>query len=325
MLLDQADCPEEDDWRAQPLLAPHCSAHMPLDHVCEADGRCGTNAIASNCNSGPGGWNDRFPMYKHVPCLTCDAGRECGRCLRAAKREDCAHAMWGGAWRLHTCDKVEAGELCEADGECGTTEIDNCALLDLYTRVACDTPPSPSLPYPPPVMCGACDAGDECGVCLTKVKLEDCPTTWNLKHNLRDCYVAKKGEMCMADGRCGTSNDLDNCGAAYPSGSGERVAFRFPQAARFIATGWQRAGACPPRTSTNLDQPGRASGVQPGKKSFAFTITSGTVNTVPFAFRYEAPVATSPAETAEAAAVPASVEAASISNEVPTRGPTQAL
>ena len=42
---------------------------------------------------------------------------------------------WESDWRLHTCDVVAMGELCEADGECGTSDIlDNC-----HIRVAFST------------------------------------------------------------------------------------------------------------------------------------------------------------------------------------------
>eukprot|EP00966_Prymnesium_polylepis_P196639 4556648-Prymnesium_polylepis.1 len=66
-------------------------------------------------------------------------------------------------------------EMCEADGECGTTEIDNCwgrdvkgpggstggdsggagaHNSDVYKRVECHAVPSPpSPPAPPPVPC----------------------------------------------------------------------------------------------------------------------------------------------------------------------------
>ena len=58
--------------------------------------------------------------------IHCDAGAECGICLQAlANNDEQCPAGWMSDWRLHTCNEVAPGELCEADGECGTIELDN--------------------------------------------------------------------------------------------------------------------------------------------------------------------------------------------------------
>ena len=165
--------------------------------------------------------------------LQCDAGlTECGICLQAIDAAQCPEG-WESDFKLHTCDSVAPGELCEADGECGTVEVDNCngrdpdvngwhhgRLLqgwhhegsprsDVYRRVPCTMPPSP--PAPPPAPCGSCDAGAACGRCLQVVRPDECPKAWHVEYELKACNVAEKGEYCEGDGECGTSQGVNNC------------------------------------------------------------------------------------------------------------------
>ena len=178
----------------------------------------------------------------------CDAGASCGICLQklANGDSDCP-PFWESDWRLHTCDSVEPGGLCEADGECGTSnDEDNCPgrdaernrnsgrrlqhgssgdhshggdwsrssqSADVYRRVACAYPPSPPTPpSPPPVPCAQCDAGvDECGICLEILKYDECPSAVASDFELPTCDVAERGSLCEGDGECGTRNDLGNC------------------------------------------------------------------------------------------------------------------
>jgi hypothetical protein len=66
-----------------------------------------------------------------------------------------------------------------------------------------------------PIIMPDCDAGESCGVCLRAVKVVDCPSHLNTVLDLLpDCAAADLGELCEADGECGTS-DLNNCGYDY--------------------------------------------------------------------------------------------------------------
>ena len=66
-----------------------------------------------------------------------------------------------------------------------------------------------------PIIMPDCDAGEGCGVCLLAVKVVDCPSHLNTVLDLLpDCAAADLGELCEADGECGTS-DLNNCGYDY--------------------------------------------------------------------------------------------------------------
>ena len=170
----------------------------------------------------------------------CHAGLECGYCLRLLKLDECPRSVKdvtnGG---LQPCepDMVEYGQMCEADGPCGTSNrVNNCNYmapwsgsidtLDFYLRVACVLPPSPpprppsppALPPPPPRPrlpdCGVCDAGHECGYCLRLLRKEECPKAMQ-SLRLANCEPGSVniGETCEGDGQCGTDNNFDNCGA----------------------------------------------------------------------------------------------------------------
>jgi len=98
-----------------------------------------------------------------------DAGFGCGHCLEAIPHSECPSADTLAA--MITCDTVELGELCEADGECNTdVHINNCEQPspppaatgsngprthmnrdnDVYKRVPCPMPAPPPAPKPPP-------------------------------------------------------------------------------------------------------------------------------------------------------------------------------
>ena len=221
--------------------------HIEIGALCEADGECHTNDDANNCDvSTRGSSTYGRDIYRRVECQTtlplpppppplpdceqfyCAAGASCGICLQPIASGDCP-AAWKSDWRLHTCDRVDVGELCEADGECGTTEINNCAgrdfdwgpgrrltsssstttAADVYRRVACLYPAPP--PSPPALPCERCDAGLDCGVCLQRVEADECPRPWRTDFELPTCDVALKGELCEGDGECSTSTTLNNC------------------------------------------------------------------------------------------------------------------
>ena len=72
------------------------------------------------------------------------------------------------------------------------------------------------------VVCGPvaptpiCDAGSECGSCLKQIAYPDteCPSDAILR-TMASCAMAADGSLCEADGECGTSDGLDNCGDGY--------------------------------------------------------------------------------------------------------------
>jgi len=66
-----------------------------------------------------------------------------------------------------------------------------------------------------PIIMPDCDAGESCAVCLRVVKVVDCPSHLNTVLDLLpDCAAADFGELCEADGECGTS-ETNNCGYDY--------------------------------------------------------------------------------------------------------------
>jgi hypothetical protein len=163
-------------------------------------------------------------------------GASCGLCLELIPASDCPSEDRIRA--LPQCHLTHAiGDLCEADGECGTSRVaNNCAPNhDVYRR--CETtlsappwlPPSdpvqPPMPGPPPSTplppvaplppCGslqtACSAGGICGSCLEPVQSE-CPQDESLIAALPNCHAVSPGALCEADGECGTSRVLNNCG-----------------------------------------------------------------------------------------------------------------
>ena len=65
----------------------------------------------------------------------CDAGESCGVCLRAVERRDCPSHLNTVLDRLPDCAAAAMGELCEGDGECGTSEVNNCGYdYDIYRK-----------------------------------------------------------------------------------------------------------------------------------------------------------------------------------------------
>jgi hypothetical protein len=189
------------------------------------------------------------PAPRMPDCGQCDTGIECGYCLRLLEPHECPRqvhdALNGG---LPPCEpgRVGVGTLCEGDGPCGTSDHrNNCeyytragtATYDLYVRMPCDLaphhppnpppppmPPAPPAPPPPPSMppCApdACDAGRECGYCLRRLKIEECPAQVAGANNggLPACarpngggVGVAPGQLCEGDGQCGTSDVANNC------------------------------------------------------------------------------------------------------------------
>ena len=182
-------------------------------------------------------------------CGHCDAGQDCGLCLRLLTQDECPRQVQGAEnGGLPPCEpgKVAPGKLCEGDGPCGTSNVaENCPYVtggifgsvskfDIYLSVDCvlspstpppppsppDTPPPPPPPSPPPLpKCGAhdkCDAGADCGYCLRLLEQSECPQQVSGAQNggLPPCEPGRvgPGQLCEGDGPCGTSEARDNCG-----------------------------------------------------------------------------------------------------------------
>lgn len=170
-----------------------------------------------------------------MPSLHPAVGSSCGICLELIASGECPSAATVDL--LPTCDNTHAvGELCEADGECGTSPIaNNCRDKDdIYRRCQSDLnqppwmPPAPphlppiplpppSHPMPPLVPMPPCDhldimctTGDACGVCLQPVDALLCPSKADVPA-LPDCSRVLPGELCEANGECQTAKALNNC------------------------------------------------------------------------------------------------------------------
>ena len=95
------------------------------------------------------------------------------------------------------CDEdSELGKVCEGMGKCGTNNrLNNCGRFDFYQRMP-DIPCRPGVLNPVP----ASQLPDECDENLNL----------DFLRSLRSCHSTALGEMCEADGECGTSNTLNN-------------------------------------------------------------------------------------------------------------------
>ncbi|KAK7233920.1 hypothetical protein SO694_00103090 [Aureococcus anophagefferens] len=100
---------------------------------------------------------------------------------------------------------LDVGDLCEGDGECGTTNgVDNCEdaagdmKADIYRRRR-------TRRSAPTAMV--------CPDYLEEVDLDDCPDPVVLTASYPHCGSPHLtiGDMCEGDNECGTPNGLDNC------------------------------------------------------------------------------------------------------------------
>eukprot|EP00966_Prymnesium_polylepis_P245293 5674606-Prymnesium_polylepis.1 len=127
-----------------------------------------------------------------IECDECDAGQACGMCLMLVPESECPS---GSDWRADPnlkdgcTSEMVIGNLCEADGHCGTSDdANNCPggrggssrRYDVYKRVTCRVTRPRPLPPPPLPSCESlqCDAGLECGICLQRVASDECPHGW---------------------------------------------------------------------------------------------------------------------------------------------------
>ena len=164
-------------------------------------------------------------------------GAECGVCLRpfsVHQGQTCPSEQAIAA--LASCDAThQVHELCEADGECGTSRtLNNCGSHDVYERCLVPglrqppwspprppaQPPNPAFPPSPPrppftplQPCepGVCVAGIECGMCLRRLgsNADDqrCPD----EGKVAALPMCLPGMRLSAECECGTDRTLNNC------------------------------------------------------------------------------------------------------------------
>lgn len=65
----------------------------------------------------------------HTSTGTCSDGS----IVQAIASHECPQGI---SWRWPNCERVAAGAVCEADGECGTSDINNCGIWDMYVKSA---------------------------------------------------------------------------------------------------------------------------------------------------------------------------------------------
>mmetsp|Transcript_31762 Transcript_31762/g.101317 ORF Transcript_31762/g.101317 Transcript_31762/m.101317 type:complete len:2320 (+) Transcript_31762:93-7052(+) len=218
-LASQAECPASLEEANQ---LPGCD-QAAVGELCEADGECGTDVKADNCPYGRGGETLR-DVYRRVelPRGLCGLRIHChGQevCLEAVTEKHCP-ATKDACDKLPRCDQADIGQLCEADGECGTDFLlNNCEYpdpewlvprnRDIYRRV--ELPPS----APPGAEC--VHVAPHCAADGGAVALEpvmdamQCPGAVGEAEKLPRCDVAEVGQLCEADGECGTDFRLNNC------------------------------------------------------------------------------------------------------------------
>ena len=192
------------------------------------------------------------------PCALCEAGYEsCGFCLNRIAHTECPAS--DALDIMANCTEVKVGVMCEADGECGTsTVLNNCENMnwegvrttaplcctprrshrgpilgaripippslragftnnDVYRRVACEADVLPT--------CAECPAGSACGRCLKPVPFSECPGAeesaigLDALKALKTCDLVEVGELCEADGECGTEDSTNNCVYSSRKGS----------------------------------------------------------------------------------------------------------
>ena len=153
-------------------------------------------------------------------------------------------------YELPDCVQVQVGELCDANGECGSSQtLNNCPPFDLYRRIDCnivdgsvliiDTTstttgamttfkPTSSKPTKvsalasiprsrPSSTSGNIFASSPiippsqqlcANLCLEETASSECPLT---PYELPECVQVNFGELCDANGECGSNQTLNNC------------------------------------------------------------------------------------------------------------------
>ncbi|KAK7232024.1 hypothetical protein SO694_00031046 [Aureococcus anophagefferens] len=210
--VDLDDCPDPVVLTAS---YPHCgSPHLTIGDMCEGDNECGTSNGLDNCPDAAGDMEADIYLIvggnpTRAPTTPLPTDVQCPDYVAALAYDDddCPDPIVLTASYPH-CGQVglDVGDLCEGDGECGTTNgVDNCEdaagdmKADIY-RIVADAPTSAPTEI-------------QCPDYLEEVDLDDCPDPVVLTASYPHCGSPHLtiGDMCEGDNECGTSNGLDNC------------------------------------------------------------------------------------------------------------------
>ncbi|EGB06987.1 hypothetical protein AURANDRAFT_65212 [Aureococcus anophagefferens] len=210
--VDLDDCPDPVVLTAS---YPHCgSPHLTIGDMCEGDNECGTSNGLDNCPDAAGDMEADIYLIvggnpTRAPTTPLPTDVQCPDYVAALAydSDDCPDPIVLTASYPH-CGQVglDVGDLCEGDGECGTTNgVDNCEdaagdmKADIY-RIVADAPTSAPTEI-------------QCPDYLEEVDLDDCPDPVVLTASYPHCGSPHLtiGDMCEGDNECGTSNGLDNC------------------------------------------------------------------------------------------------------------------
>ena len=172
--VDLDDCPDPVVLTAS---YPHCgSPHLTIGDMCEGDNECGTSNGLDNCPDAAGDMEADIYLIvggnpTRAPTTPLPTDVQCPDYVAALAydSDDCPDPIVLTASYPH-CGQVglDVGDLCEGDGECGTTNgVDNCEdaagdmKADIY-RIVADAPT-------------AAPTEIQCPDYLEEVDLDDCP------------------------------------------------------------------------------------------------------------------------------------------------------
>lgn len=185
--------------------------HVGTGRLCDGGGSCDTDGNLNNCGS--------YDIYRKVwdtPCSgpltinsTTGAPPQCG-CFEAIPGTSCPGVITVSA--MSKCTRANIGQLCDADGECGTdADLNNCGHYDIYRKVR-NTPCNRSggIDSTAAAIAAAAKKKRRCG-CLKALSGGECPGIMTVS-GLPKCDSVGLGSLCDGDGECGTDNELNNCG-----------------------------------------------------------------------------------------------------------------
>mmetsp|Transcript_10811 Transcript_10811/g.34553 ORF Transcript_10811/g.34553 Transcript_10811/m.34553 type:complete len:1413 (-) Transcript_10811:128-4366(-) len=223
---DDEVCAEEDQCPVDPGALPDCDEpSLVVGGQCESDAdECGTDRDHTTCSTSDG----LYAVYRVVGTATSSPTTTriegCPVLSLVSDSVHCNSTEW--LRKMTTCDTpgLQAGDLCEGDGECGTdNQADNCfEAFDLYRVVSTTRGPSTApTPFessrptlPPSTGAPTTVAFRGCAADMSLVDTSLCPDEADLA-SLPACDDPdlKTGELCEATnrGECGTDNSADNC------------------------------------------------------------------------------------------------------------------
>jgi len=215
---------------------PNC-LNVNFGMLCEGDGECGTDPNLNNC----GGFDvyrktdlpTNAPTVTSPPTISQTDGPTTSPTSNAGVgicgiNTPIDPSACPANPNIPNCLDKRYGNLCEGDGECGTDPgLNNCGGFDVYLKTDKTTispvptqPPVTSTPTFAPTRAPtrvtsaptvSTTSSGGIGVCgtLTPIDTSACPG----QPNIANCDVVRFGNLCEADGECGTDSNLDNCGA----------------------------------------------------------------------------------------------------------------